>query len=255
MNAQEVINAHAAIANPQQRDILMRFFKTSKGEYGEGDKFLGLKVPQTRNIVKRFKGLMDFNDIRQLLYSEWHEVRLAGFLFLVEEMKNSLPKRKEPLTAKAEQRKEIVDFYLRHAHKANNWDLVDLSCPYLLGSYLLYPDKNGVLPSRDILDKLAADKNMWLQRISVVSTLALIRAGEYKDTLRISTELLSHPHDLIHKAVGWMLREVGKRNKSLLVRYLHDHYSKMHRTTLRYAIERFEEEERKTWLRKPVNAK
>ena len=222
---------------------LCRFFKTGKGEYGEGDRFLGLKVPQTRAVVRHARLQVPFAEISKLLSSEYHEARLAGFLLLVEEMSAALPKRRKVQPESAARRREIARFYLESGHRANNWDLVDLSAPYILGQYLLHePEQRGVL------DKLAASSNLWENRIAIVSTAALIRAGQFEDTLHIASLLLSHPHDLIHKAVGWMLREVGKRDIDVLHDYLEANSHAMARTTLRYSIERMSPSERKHWL-------
>lgn len=249
ITANEIIDTMHGMENEEQRKVLMRFFKTGKGQYGEGDNFLGLKVPQTRLVVKEAKGKVSLEEIRKLLYSQWHEVRLCGFLLLVEEMKTALPgKRKVNTQQLAERRKTITHFYLQHARQANNWDLVDLSCEYILGEYLLHPLADGSMPSRDILDKLAASDNLWEQRIAIVSTLQLIRHYQYADTLRIAGLFLSHTHDLIHKATGWALREMGKRDISLLRDFLEQHVTEMPRTTLRYAIEKMEATERKMWL-------
>lgn len=225
---EEILEAFVTLADESQAQILSRFFKTGKGEYGEGDKFLGIKVPVTRQIVKAYKKDIDFGTIKQLIYNEYHEVRLCGFLLLVEMMK--------------QQRQAVVDFYLKHARQANNWDLVDLSCSQILGAWLL------TQKDRSILDKLAESTNLWEQRIAIVSTLALIRAGEFDDTQRIASKLLSHPHDLIHKAIGWMLREIGKRDMYVLREFLAQNYAQLHRTKLRYAIERMDETERREWL-------
>lgn len=248
-SAEDIEAALMQHENEEQRRNLCRFFKTGTGQYGEGDMFLGLKVPQTREIVRFAKRQVSFEEIEKLLYSQWHEVRLCGFLLLVEEMKKALPRKKDARTAGAERRRQIVDFYLRHARRANNWDLVDLSCPYILGEYLLYPLACGDMPSAGILDRLAESDNLWEQRIAIVSTLRLIRACRFDETLRISEKLLSHPHDLIHKSIGWMLREMGKRDADLLRSFLSDHYDHLPRTTLRYAIEKFTPEERTSWLR------
>ena len=245
--AKEIIETMRGMENDEQREILQRFFKTGKGQYGEGDRFLGLKVPQTRMVVKEARLDMSLQEIGKLLYSEWHEVRLCGFLLLVEEMKAALPKRNG--IGKPNHRKEIADFYLLHAKQANNWDLVDLSCSYILGMFLLYPLPNGSMPDRNVLDGLAASKNLWEQRISIVSTMALIKKGEFDDTLRIAEKLLRHPHDLIHKAAGWMLREVGKKDIEVLRDFLSKHHKIMPRTMLRYAIEKMEPTERKQWMR------
>lgn len=244
--AREIIEAMLAMRNEEQRQVLQRFFKTGKGQYGEGDRFLGLRVPQTRMVVKEARLDVSLPEIETLLYSEWHEVRLCGFLLLVEEMKAALPKHGG--TGLPDRRKEIAEFYLRHARQANNWDLVDLSCSYILGTFLLYPLPDGNMPDRNILDKLSESENLWEQRISIVSTAALIKKGQFCDTIRIAEKLLNHPHDLIHKAVGWMLREVGKKDISVLRNFLSSHHKSMPRTTLRYAIERMEPKERKRWM-------
>lgn len=233
----------------KQRDHLMYFFKTGKGQYGEGDCFLGLKVPQTRAIVKEAKHLVSFEEIERMLYSKWHEVRLCAFLLLVEEMKANVPKKnddEETLAIKERKREEIAKFYLRHARQANNWDLVDLSCEYVLGVYLRLAGKNDY----DILYRLAKSDNLWEQRIAIVTTLEFIRNGIFYPTIQLSEMLIAHPHDLIHKAVGWMLREIGKRDKDVLVDYLEKNYSRLPRTSLRYAIERFPEDERQYWLKR-----
>lgn len=244
--AKDIIDTMLPMRNEEQRQILQRFFKTGKGQYGEGDKFLGLKVPQTRIVVKEAKLDVPLPEIKTLLYSEWHEIRLCGFLLLVEEMKAALPKRGG--IGQSDRRKETADFYLMHARQANNWDLVDLSCSYILGKFLLYPLPDGSMPDRNILDTLSESENLWEQRISIVSTAALIKEGEFCDTLRIAEKLLRHPHDLIHKAVGWMLREVGKKDISILRDFLSLHHNTMPRTALRYAIEKMEPEEKKKWM-------
>lgn len=247
-SAVDIIDVMLHMRNDAQRNVLMRFFKTGKGEYGEGDQFLGLRVPETRSVVKEARLKLPLSEISVLLESEWHEVRLCGFLLLVEEMKAALPKRKEPKTFRAERRREIAEFYLSHAHRANNWDLVDLSCPKILGEWMMHPNVDGNLPKRDILYQLAESENLWLQRISIVSTWTLIRHNEYEPTLKLATQLLHHPHDLIHKAVGWMLREVGKQDINQLRKFLSNHAASMPRTTLRYAIEHMDSMERMKWM-------
>lgn len=233
--------------NEEQREVLMRFFKTGKGQYGEGDEFLGLKVPQTRTVVKEAKGLIPLEEVEKLLYSRWHEVRLAGFLLLVEEMKANLPKRRDKDNSKAERRRELAEFYLRHARQANNWDLVDLSAEFVVGPYLRL-DENF---NTEILCRLAESDNLWEQRIAIITTFDFIRAGNFLPTLMIADKLISHSHDLIHKAIGWMLREIGKRDLSVLLEYLEKRYRQLPRTSLRYAIERLPERERKEWLQRP----
>ena len=233
-----------------QRDHLMRFFKTGQGQYGEGDCFLGLKVPQTRAIVKQVRLLVDFENIERMLYSRWHEVRLCALLLLVEEMKANIPNKKDDeftLKTKERKREEIARFYLRHARRVNNWDLVDLSCEFVVGAYIRLSGKGNY----DILYRLSQSDNLWEQRIAIVSTHEFIRHGIFHPTIHISEMLIDHPHDLIHKAVGWMLREIGKRDKDVLLSYLEKNLDRMPRTALRYAIERFPETERQYWLKRP----
>lgn len=248
VTATEITDTLVGMRDEAQRAILMRFFKTGKGEYGEGDQFLGIKVPQTRMVVREARLRVPFEEIGELLKSEWHEVRLCGFLLLVEEMKSALPRGRRDPEAQAARRNEIVDFYLKHARRANNWDLVDLSCPYILGTWLLYPQPGGTLPPASVLWRLAGSPDLWEQRISVVSTLGLVRGGRYEEALLISEKLLGHSHDLIHKAVGWVLREVGKRDIELLREFLEKHAATMPRTSLRYAIERMDHMERMKWM-------
>ena len=247
--AQEIIDLMTSMRNPVQSGILSRFFKTGKGEYGEGDKFLGIRCPQTRSVVKAVGREIELEEVDKLLASEWHEIRLCGFLLLVEQMQGCLSKRVRLSVRAASRRRELTDFYLAHTHQANNWDLVDMSCPKILGNFLLNPLPDGTMPSRQILYSLAASDNLWDQRIAVVTNWMLIRAGEFDDLIRISDMLLPHPHDLIHKAVGWMLREMGKESPEALEEYLSLNHGKMSRTTLRYAIEKLPEPERQRWMR------
>lgn len=244
----EIADAIMEMADGRQASHLMRFFKTGKGQYGEGDRFLGLRCPQTRMVVKEARLTVPLPETEKLLYSEWHEIRLAGFLLLVEEMKAALPRRKESPADKASRRDEIAAFYLRHAPQANNWDLVDLTCPKILGEWLLHPSASGQLPDRRILDRLADSDCLWEQRIAIVTTWRLIKEYQFDEALRLSARFLNHPHDLIHKATGWMLREVGKKNISELRRFLDAHCTEMPRTALRYAIEKMTDSERRQWL-------
>lgn len=249
VSACEIESLLKAEQNGEQRNHLMRFFKTGKGQYGEGDMFLGLKVPQTRAIVKEARRLVPLREIEKLLYSPWHETRLCGLLLLVEEMKGNTPSQRdseEVLNIKSAKREEIARFYLSHARQANNWDLVDLSCEYVLGPYIRYSD----YAECEILYRLAAGDNLWEQRISIVTTLDFIRSGHYATTLKICDMLITHPHDLIHKAIGWMLREIGKRDKDVLTGYLEKNYHRLPRTSLRYAIEKMAEPERLYWLKR-----
>lgn len=241
------------MADPAQARHLMRFFKTGEGDYGHGDRFLGIKVPRVRSVVRLARLSLPLSEIEKLLYSPWHEVRLAGFLLLVEEMNAALPRKNSAnLLEKARRRDEIARFYLRHLGQANNWDLVDLTCPKILGEWLLHPSSDGSRPRREVLDALTESSNLWEQRAGIVATWRLIRASETADTLRLAERLLSHPHDLIHKATGWMLREVGKHSPEQLIAFLEAHYREMPRTALRYAIEKLPEPDRRSWLKRPL---
>lgn len=222
---------------------LSRFFKTGKGQYGEGDLFLGIKVPQTREVVKGNWKDCTMADIESMISSPYHEIRLCALLTLVQMFRHA---KKDPAF-----QQECVDFYLSHTEYINNWDLVDLSCYEILGTWLLKRD-------RSILYELARNgKTIWEQRIAMVSCMALVRNGELDDCIRIADILLHHKHDLMHKAVGWMLREVDKRDPVRLRDYLRTaregealpRYKSMPRTALRYAIEKFPEEERLEYLR------
>ena len=248
--ADDIIQALQQMQDERQRDALMRFFKTGAGDYGEGDRFLGLRCPQTRMVVREVRGRVALSEVERLIASPWHEVRLCGFLLIVEEMRRVLPTARRNTEAMAARRNELARFYLRHARQANNWDLVDMTCPKILGYWLLYPQADGTMPDRGILDRLAESDNLWEQRIAMVTNWMLIRYGQFEDALRIADRLLAHPHDLIHKAVGWMLREVGKEDMAVLEDYLERRYSRMARTTLRYAIEKMAEPQRLSWLRR-----
>lgn len=250
ITSSEIITKLQALGSEAQSRILCRFFKTGEGQYGAGDKFLGIKVPQVRVVVKQVRFKVALDEIEKLLESPFHEIRLCGFLLIVEEMNASIPKRNNDTSEKAQRRDELVKFYLRNARRANNWDLVDLSCYNVVGQWLLHPQADGTMPSRDILDTLAMSDNLWEQRIAIVSTMMLIRNKQYDDTLRIASKLLSHRHDLIHKAIGWLLREIGKRDMTILETYLESHYREMPRTALRYAIERMPDEKRQFWLKR-----
>lgn len=218
---------------------LMRFFKTGPGQYGEGDRFLGVTVPGVRAIVREYRRVVTVDDVMALTVSPWHEVRLAGFLSLIE-IYERLCRQHSESGARA-----VVEMYLSLIDRGNNWDLVDLVAPKILGHRLVeHPAE------RHLLGRLAAmDGHLWLQRVAIVATWALIRAGEYDDTLSLARALLRHPHDLIHKAVGWMLREVGKRGGHDELRlFLDDNAAEMPRTMLRYAIERLDEPVRRHYM-------
>ena len=237
--------------NEEQRQVLMRFFKTGPGEYGEGDEFLGLKVPQTRQIVELVEHDTALDEIPELLTSRWHEVRLCGLLMLVERFCRLTKKRLEHDPAAIDGRDEIVRMYLQHAEQANNWDLVDMSAPKILGHWLLLPTRLG--DKRAIVDDLAASPCLWRQRMSMVCTWKTTQAGDPSWCLHYAEVHLHHPHDLMHKAVGWMLREVGKRGgMDLLRQFLSRHAHEMPRTALRYAIEKMSDEERQHWMTQTV---
>lgn len=256
--AKEIIQYMESLQNEEQRQILMRFFKTGPGEYGEGDEFLGLKVPQTREVVKVTAKDFPLSEIPELLSSRWHEVRLCGLLILVDKFEKLSTKRLEKDKTAIKGRDEILTMYLQYAEQANNWDLVDLSVPKILGHWLLLPTNLGSSTSTDamnvsykqtVLDSLAQSSCLWKQRMSMVCTWKTSQMGDPSWCLRYAEIHLHHPHDLMHKAVGWMLREMGKRvSMDLLRNFLQQHAHEMPRTTLRYAIEKMSEQERQYWM-------
>ncbi len=246
MTAKEIIGYMETLRDEEQRQGLMRFFKTGKGEYGEGDEFLGLKVPQTRAVVKLVTDL-PLHEIPELLANRYHEVRLCGFLLLVWRFEKLATKRLADDAAAISGRDEIVSMYLDHAEQANNWDLVDLSAPKILGRWLMLPTALG--DKTAIIDALAHSDNLWRQRMSMVCTWTTSRQGDPSWCLRYAQLHLNHPHDLMHKAVGWMLREMGKQvSMDLLRDFLELHVHEMPRTALRYAIEKMSDDERKYWM-------
>ena len=253
MSAKEIIAYMESLQNEEQRRILMGFFKTGPGEYGEGDEFLGMKVPQTREVVKAAKDT-PLSEVPELLMSRWHEVRLCGLLILVEQFEKLATKRLAHDLEAMKKRDEILTLYLRYAEQANNWDLVDLSAPKIIGHWLLLPTTLGEGKDdykRQVLDKLAQSDNLWRQRMSMVCTWKTSQQGDASWCLRYAEIHLHHPHDLMHKAVGWMLREMGKRvSMDLLRDFLRQHAHEMSRTTLRYAIEKMSDAERKEWMGK-----
>ena len=224
--------------DPSQVEGLSRFFKTGKGQYGEGDQFLGIKVPVTREVVKQCWAETSFDDLEACIASEYHEMRLAALLALVQVFKRA--KKDKAL------QQQCVDFYLAHTQYINNWDLVDLSCYELLGTWLL--DKDRTL----LYDLARNGKTIWEQRIGMVSTMQFLRHGELDDTYAIADIFLAKPqplHDLLQKAVGWLLREAGKRDEQRLKDWLSPRYTAMPRTMLRYAIEKFPEDERNRFMK------
>jgi len=218
-------------ADPKRARDLAWFFKTGKGEYGEGDKFIGITVPVQRAIAKKFRHL-ELRDIEKLLESRVHEYRSTGLMILVAQYEAGDPGTKQ----------RVFDFYLQHSRRINNWDLVDGSAPYIVGKHL-------ISRSRLVLYRLAKSPDLWERRIAMVATAAFIRRGDLKDTFGIATRLLADKHDLIHKATGWMLREAGKQSRAELIRFLKRNYSRLPRTALRYAIERLPEAQRKKALK------
>ena len=230
MTAKDLIESLQALADEQKAVFSQKFFKTAKGQYAEGDIFWGIKVPETRQIAKAYRDI-PLAELKKVIANPVHEVRLCGLMVLVEQFKKSNEYK----------RSEIVYFYLSNIKCINNWDLVDLSCYNILGRYLINKP-------RGILYLMAESKNMWEQRIAIVSTWSFIRNREFVDTLAIAEMLLDHKHNLIHKAVGWMLREISKKDEAVMLDFIEKHYEKIPRTTLRYAIERLPKNVRKEIL-------
>ena len=218
-------------ANPRKARVLAGFFKTGPGQYGEGDVFIGVQVPHSRAVARKFRDA-DLSEVEELLRSRVHEHRLTGFLILVEKFKSG----------DSSQRRAIYQFYMKNSKRANNWDLVDLTADKIVGEFLLEGD-------RSVLYRLAGSESLWERRIAIISTFAFIRRGDCSDTFRIAEMLLGDQHDLIHKAAGWMLREAGKRcGEEKEEEFLKKHYRKMPRTMLRYAIEKFDPAKRKRYM-------
>ena len=231
MNGETIINKLIALRNPEKAEVLSSFFQTKKGEYAAGDVFLGVTVPQNRKVAAPYTHL-PLLEVEKLLQSKYHESRFVALVILVDKFERGNKATKEA----------VYNFYLNHTQRINNWDLVDVSSYKIVGSWLLDKD-------RAILYDLAKSTWLWDQRIAIVSTMAFIRNHEFEDTLRLSEYFLTHTHHLIHKACGWMLREVGKRNKATLTQFLNNYAPQMPRMMLRYSIEKLSKEERKTYLR------
>jgi len=221
------------LANPKRAIQTARFFKTGKGEYGEGDIFIGLSNPQIQSLVKAHFQSTNMAHVQELINDKIHELRYAALVFMV------IKFPKSPIS----EQQEIIEFYLRHIHQINNWDLVDCSSYKLLGKFLFHRD-------RQILYDLAESGHLWSERVAVVSCFEFIKNGQFSDIFNLSERFLSHKHDLMHKACGWMLREVGKRDEVALEEFLDEHFPKMPRTMLRYAIERMEKGKRLEYLKK-----
>lgn len=232
LTAISIVGELKKISSNEKRIVLQRFFKTGPGQYGEGDLFLGITVPQQRDLAKRFC-LMPLNELEKMLKNKFHEVRLTALLILVIKFQK---------TKVEKEKKKYFEFYIKHLVAINNWDLVDVTTPIIVGQYLLDKPKK-------LLYKLARSKNLWERRISVLACYAFIKNNNFTDIINLAKVHLSDKHDLMHKAVGWMLREVGKRDVKVLKDFLNEHIEKMPRTALRYAIEHFPEMERKKYLK------
>ena len=231
MIAKEVINALKTLATEERRKVNEWFFKTGKGEYGYGDIFLGVTAPDIRRIAKKFSQEISLQELTELIRSPIHEVRLCALIILVNKYKK-------------ENSDKIYQYYMDHLTAINNWDLVDSSAPYIVGDYLYkHPEKSKIL-----ID-FSHSENLWVRRISIVSTFTFIKNNEFNTTLKIAKLLLNDNHDLIHKALGWMLREIYKRDERIIKRFLRQNYAQIPRTTLRYAIERMDKEERLLYLK------
>jgi len=226
----EIIDHLHSLANPEIAVHSQRFFKTGKGEYGHGDKFLGIRVPAIRQAVKQYK-TASLSAAEKLLKSEYHEIRLFALLLLVVRFSKG----------SADEQEKIYRLYLRNSRYINNWDLVDSSAHYIVGAYLDGKDKS-------MLEKMARSRSLWERRIAIMATFYFIKNNQFTETLKLSKQLLGDQEDLIHKAVGWMLREIGKRDLAKEVAFLNRHYQTMPRTMLRYAIEKFSEAERQRYL-------
>jgi 3-methyladenine DNA glycosylase AlkD len=233
-------------SSKEKAKFFPRFFKAGKGQYAEGDIFIGVTVPYCRLVAKKNQSISLAN-IKDLLKSKIHEVRLTALIILTKQYNK----------ANLANKQKIFNFYLQNTKHINNWDLVDLSASKIVGEYILYNPtvkyKGKVLQAINLLTYLAKSENLWEKRIAIIATFAFIKSGETKPTLLIAKTLLKDKHDLIHKAVGWMLREVGKNNKNVLVLFLKENYYEISRTTLRYAIEKFPDSERKKYLTGKIN--
>lgn len=233
MTADFILSELRSVGSAEKAVHLSRFFKTAPGQYGEGDLFLGVVVPQTRSIAKENQ-TVPLEELQKLLDSPWHEARLCALLILVLRYKDRKTTQ--------EDRDNIYRFYLKNTRRCNNWDLVDLSCRDIVGEYLVDKDRSP-------LYRLAESDNLWEQRIAVVSTWAFIRRSDFTDILTLAEYFIMHKHDLMHKAVGWMLREVGKRDRDTLTDFLERFATRLPRTSLRYAIEHYPEDQRQYFLK------
>ena len=229
----QILEALQFLSSPEKKEFLPYFFKTGKGEYAEGDQFIGVVVPDSRKLVKEYWQKAELSDAQEILKSEFHEMRLVALLILVNKFEKSKDKTEQ---------KKLVDFYLKNTKYINNWDLVDLSCYKLLGRYCFENQKD------DILRELSNSDNMWEKRIAIVATMHHIKKGKSFDlTQELVLNNLNHPHDLMHKANGWLLREIGNKDEEVLLGFLKIHYQNMPRTTLRYAVEKLDEDLRQVF--------
>ncbi|MFC3159870.1 DNA alkylation repair enzyme [Chryseobacterium arachidis] len=230
----EIEEALAVLSIPEKAEFFPKFFKTGKGEYGEGDLFLGVKVPDQRSVAKEYYAKISWEDLSQLLSSKYHEHRLTALFMLISKFEKTKDKAVKD---------ELVEFYLNHLQHVNNWDLVDSSCYKILGRYAFENQKES------LLKKLSDSEDMWHKRIAVVGTMHYIKKGYFDLTKEFVTQNLKHTHDLMHKANGWLLREMGNKNEKELIDYLNKHYKEMPRTCLRYAIEKLDEDLRQDYLK------
>ncbi|KMQ66490.1 DNA alkylation repair protein [Chryseobacterium angstadtii] len=230
----EIQEALAVLSIPEKAEFFPRFFKTGKGEYGEGDLFLGVKVPDQRSVAKEYYPKISLEELSTLLSSKYHEHRLTALFMLISKFEKTKDKAF---------REEIVQFYLDHLAYVNNWDLVDSSCYKILGRYAFENNKE------ELLRNLSDSEEMWHKRIAVVGTMHYVKKGSFELTKELVIKNLKHPHDLMHKANGWLLREMGEKNEAELISFLNQHYQEMPRTSLRYAIEKLDEDLRQDYLK------
>ena len=230
----EIKESLAVLSIPEKAAFFPKFFKTGKGEYGEGDLFLGVKVPDQRAVAKEYYAKISLEELSELLSSPYHEHRLTALIMLISKFEKT-----KDLSVK----EEIINFYLKHLDFINNWDLVDTTCYKILGRYAFENQKEN------LLRELADSDQMWHKRIAVVGTMHYIKKGSFELTKEFVTQNLYHPHDLMHKANGWLLREMGNKNEAELISYLNQYYKEMPRTCLRYAIEKLDEELRQDYLK------
>ncbi len=231
----QILEALQFLSTPEKRDFLPYFFKTGKGQYAEGDQFIGVVVPDSRKLVKEYWQKATLDDVQEILESKFHEMRLVALMMLVTKFEKTKDK---------DEQKKMIDFYLKNTKHINNWDLVDTSCYKILGRYCFENQQD------DILRKLSDSENMWEKRIAVVATMHYIKKGnQFNLTQELALNNLNHPHDLMHKANGWLLREIGGKDESVLLQFLKKHYQNMPRTSLRYAIEKLDENLRQDFLK------